>query len=95
MLHFLFTEEAIEKRKKILDEADIEEGKRDLITREIGKFRETMKVSCLNILTKKKTKLLRPCFMYNYIFSRIKLLTLFIFSKYFNFFQKFSIIIQT
>lgn len=28
-----------------LDDADIEEGKRDLITREIGKFRETMKVS--------------------------------------------------
>lgn len=27
-----------------LDDADIEEGKRDLITREIGKFRETMKV---------------------------------------------------
>lgn len=39
------SEEAIEKRKKILDEADIEEGKRDLITREIGKFREIMKVS--------------------------------------------------
>lgn len=28
-----------------LDDANIEEGKRDLITREIGKFREIMKVS--------------------------------------------------
>lgn len=40
-----FTEEEEEKRKKILDEADVEEEKRDLITREIGKFREIMKVS--------------------------------------------------
>lgn len=45
---WIFAEEAIEKRKKILDDADIEEGKRDLITREIGKFREIMKVSVLN-----------------------------------------------
>ena len=28
----------------MLDDIDIEEGKRDLITREIGKFREIMKV---------------------------------------------------
>jgi hypothetical protein len=28
----------------MLDDVDIEEGKRDLITREIGKFRESMKV---------------------------------------------------
>lgn len=28
----------------MLDDVDIEEGKRDLITREIGKFREIMKV---------------------------------------------------
>jgi hypothetical protein len=28
----------------LLDDVDIEEGKRDLITREIGKFREIMKV---------------------------------------------------
>lgn len=34
----------MEKRNKILDEADVEEEKRDLITREIGKFREIMKV---------------------------------------------------
>lgn len=40
-----FTEEVLEKRNKILDEADVEEEKRDLITREIGKFREIMKVS--------------------------------------------------
>lgn len=40
-----FSEEVIEKRNKILDEADVEEEKRDLITREIGKFREIMKVS--------------------------------------------------
>ncbi|XP_017770263.1 PREDICTED: RNA-binding protein 25 isoform X2 [Nicrophorus vespilloides] len=36
-------EEVLEKRNKILDEADVEEEKRDLITREIGKFREIMK----------------------------------------------------
>lgn len=30
-----------------MDEADVEEEKRDLITREIGKFREIMKVSSL------------------------------------------------
>jgi len=29
---------------QMLDDVDIEEGKRDLITREIGKFREIMKV---------------------------------------------------
>lgn len=29
---------------QLLDDVDIEEGKRDLITREIGKFREIMKV---------------------------------------------------
>lgn len=31
----------------MLEEADVEEEKRDLITREIGKFREIMKVSTL------------------------------------------------
>lgn len=35
----------IEKCHKVLEEADVEEEKRDLITREIGKFREIMKVS--------------------------------------------------
>lgn len=44
-------EEQQEKRNKILDEADVEEEKRDLITREIGKFREIMKVS-LEILVR-------------------------------------------
>jgi RNA-binding protein 25 len=38
-------EEVIEKCHKVLEEADVEEEKRDLITREIGKFREIMKVS--------------------------------------------------
>lgn len=32
---------------QMLDDVDIEEGKRDLITREIGKFREIMKVNTL------------------------------------------------
>lgn len=38
-------EEELKKQNKILEEADVEEEKRDLITREIGKFREIMKVS--------------------------------------------------
>ncbi|XP_068906585.1 RNA-binding protein 25-like [Tenebrio molitor] len=38
-------EEVIEKCHKVLEEADVEEEKGDLITREIGKFREIMKVS--------------------------------------------------
>lgn len=41
----MVSEEEEEKRKRVLDEADVEEEKRDLITREIGKFREIMKVS--------------------------------------------------
>uniref|UniRef100_A0A1Y1L002 RRM domain-containing protein n=1 Tax=Photinus pyralis TaxID=7054 RepID=A0A1Y1L002_PHOPY len=36
-------EEVLQKTNKVLDEADVEEEKRDLITREIGKFREIMK----------------------------------------------------
>lgn len=35
----------MEKFNKVLEEAEVEEEKRDLITREIGKFREIMKVS--------------------------------------------------
>jgi hypothetical protein len=34
----------------MLDDVDIEEGKRDLITREIGKFREIMKVKTISFL---------------------------------------------
>jgi hypothetical protein len=34
----------------MLDDVDIEEGKRDLITREIGKFREIMKVKINSFL---------------------------------------------
>jgi hypothetical protein len=34
----------------MLDDVDIEEGKRDLITREIGKFREIMKVKTKSFL---------------------------------------------
>jgi hypothetical protein len=34
----------------MLDDVDIEEGKRDLITREIGKFREIMKVKTTSLL---------------------------------------------
>lgn len=45
-----FLEEELKKQNKILEEADVEEEKRDLITREIGKFREIMKVSNDNIL---------------------------------------------
>lgn len=44
-IYFLSAEEQIEKRNRILQEADIEEEKRDVIHREIGKFREIMKVS--------------------------------------------------
>lgn len=36
-------EENVEKRKKLLNDVDMEEGKKDLISREIGKFRENMK----------------------------------------------------
>lgn len=43
-------EEVIEKWNKVLEEAEVEEEKRDLITREIGKFREIMKVSTMLIL---------------------------------------------
>lgn len=35
----------------MLDDVDIEEGKRDLITREIGKFREIMKVKITSFLS--------------------------------------------
>jgi len=35
-----------------LDDAEIEESKRDLITREIGKFREVMKVIIIIYITK-------------------------------------------
>lgn len=38
-------EEAISKTAKVLEEADISEEKRDVIHREIGKFRESMKVT--------------------------------------------------
>lgn len=44
-----FIEEVIEKWNKVLEEAEVEEEKRDLITREIGKFREIMKVSMIFI----------------------------------------------
>lgn len=37
-------EEAISKTARVLEEADISEEKRDVIHREIGKFRESMKV---------------------------------------------------
>jgi hypothetical protein len=46
-VHYIFAEEPIKTTvAKILnlDDAEIEESKRDLITREIGKFREVMKV---------------------------------------------------
>ncbi|CAH2211529.1 jg247, partial [Pararge aegeria aegeria] len=36
-------EEAISKTARVLEEADISEEKRDVIHREIGKFRESMK----------------------------------------------------
>lgn len=39
------TEEAISKTARVLEEADISEEKRDVIHREIGKFRESMKVT--------------------------------------------------
>lgn len=42
--NFLPTEEAISKTARALEEADISEEKRDVIHREIGKFRESMKV---------------------------------------------------
>lgn len=45
-----FAEEQIEKRNKILQDADIEEEKRDVIHREIGKFREIMKVGLHDIV---------------------------------------------
>jgi hypothetical protein len=35
-----------------LDDAEIEESKRDLITREIGKFREVMKVTIIIYITR-------------------------------------------
>lgn len=38
------TEEQISKTARVLEEADISEEKRDVIHREIGKFRESMKV---------------------------------------------------
>lgn len=38
-------EENVEKRKKLLNDVDMEEGKKDLISREIGKFRENMKAT--------------------------------------------------
>lgn len=38
-------EEAISKTARVLEEADISEEKRDVIHREIGKFRESMKVA--------------------------------------------------
>lgn len=41
----IYTEEAISKTARVLEEADISEEKRDVIHREIGKFRESMKVS--------------------------------------------------
>lgn len=47
MFYAIFTEEVIEKWNKVLEEAEVEEEKRDLITREIGKFREIMKVSLI------------------------------------------------
>lgn len=40
-------EEAISKTARVLEEADISEEKRDVIHREIGKFRESMKVGPL------------------------------------------------
>lgn len=44
MLSLSFPEEQIEKTNRALSDADIEEEKRDVIHREIGKFRESMKV---------------------------------------------------
>ena len=41
----VLAEEAISKTARVLEEADISEEKRDVIHREIGKFRESMKVS--------------------------------------------------
>ncbi|KAK9881569.1 hypothetical protein WA026_016444 [Henosepilachna vigintioctopunctata] len=38
-------EEEIKKANRVLEEADVEEEKRELITREIGKFREHMKAN--------------------------------------------------
>lgn len=45
LFSFFIAEEELEKTNKILAEAQVEEDKRDIITREIGKFREIMKVS--------------------------------------------------
>uniref|UniRef100_V9I872 RNA-binding protein 25 n=1 Tax=Apis cerana TaxID=7461 RepID=V9I872_APICE len=42
-----------------LDDAEIEESKRDLITREIGKFREVMKAAC--VAHSKRTRLGMLC----------------------------------
>lgn len=46
-LHYFlkFVAEVSMKWNKVLADAEVEEEKRDLITREIGKFREIMKVS--------------------------------------------------
>lgn len=71
MLYF-YLEEQQEKRNKILDEADVEEEKRDLITREIGKFREIMKVS-LEILVRNLSEGEQVFWFYN----RRKQITLF------------------
>lgn len=42
------TEEAENRTARVLQEADIEEDKRDVIHREIGKFRMSMKVSYIS-----------------------------------------------
>lgn len=40
-MNFLFSEQQLAKQSKVLQSASIEEDKRDLINREIGKFRKT------------------------------------------------------
>lgn len=43
----LFAEQQLAKSSKVLQSSIIEEDKRDLINREIGKFRKTAEVSLL------------------------------------------------
>jgi len=55
-----------------LDETEIEESKRDLITREIGKFREVMKVIII-IITSTYKSFFKSCLIF--LFAIIKSLS--------------------
>jgi len=55
-----------------LDDAEIEESKRDLITREIGKFREVMKVTIIIYIIKSFP--IPICFIFCFPFYHIKFL---------------------